>query len=114
MIVVKLELWPCGDESRATEIGRTYIANDGTGTLERGDYKVAVCRRGTTDVPREVYPEDYPLTDEPKATRSGSVKNYPRLAYNVWRLITRALLSAFPEEAKEKTRGQVMPNEDVP
>lgn len=23
---------------------------------------------------------------------------YPRLSYNVWRLVARALLSAFPEE----------------
>lgn len=92
MIVVKLELWPLGDESRAREIGRTYIANDGTGTADRGDYQVAVCRRGTNAVPAPINP------DGPKATRTGEVKDYPRLAYNVWRLIARALLSAFPEE----------------
>lgn len=92
MITVKIELWPFGDESRAKEIGRMYIANDGAGNIERGDYKVAVCRRNTTDVPKPIHPEGV------NPTRSGAVKNYPRLAYNVWRLITRALLSAFPEE----------------
>jgi hypothetical protein len=91
MITVKIELWPHGDEKRAQEIGRMYIANVG-GTDIRGDYDVAVCRRGTDKVPAPVDPGG------PKATRSGHVKDYPRLAYNVWRLIARALLSAFPEE----------------
>lgn len=91
MIAIKVELWPFGDESRAKEIGRAYIANVG-GTHDRGDYEVAVCRRGTTKVPQPVNPEG------PKPTRFGSVKNYPRLAYNMWRLIIRALRASFPEE----------------
>ncbi len=94
MIVVKLELWPRGDESHAKEIGRMYIANDGKGTTDRGDYQVAVCRRNTTDVPAPIDPGGS------KATRTGTVTRYPRLAYNVWRLIARALLSAFPEEER--------------
>lgn len=92
MIVVKLELWPFGDEERAREIGRTYIANVG-GDTTLGNYEVAVCRRGTIAVPRPIDPSG------PKATRAGEVKGYPRLAYNVWRLIARAILAAFPEEA---------------
>lgn len=92
MIVVKLEMWPYGDESRKYDLGRTYIANVG-GDAERGEYDAAVCRRGTTAVPSPVDP------DGPKPTRSSHVSNYPRLAYNVWRLIIRALLGAFPEEA---------------
>lgn len=104
MITVKIELWPLGSEVRAKEIGRMYIANDGEGTADRGNYRVAVCRRGTTAVPRELYGDDAQaeaaLSKAPKATRTGEVRGYPRLAYNVWRLIARALLSAFPEEAK--------------
>jgi hypothetical protein len=91
MITVKIEMWPHGDENRKHEIGRMYIANVG-GDMERGAYDVAVCRRGTSAVPQPVDPCG------PKPTRSGHVENYPRLAYNVWRLIARALLSAFPEE----------------
>jgi hypothetical protein len=113
MIVLKLELWPLGDETRAREIGRTYIANDGQASAadpRRGDYVAAVCRRGTTAVPRE-------LGGQGKATRStdvtlsfddevlpdsepvrGEVKDYPRQAYNVWRLVIRALRACFPEE----------------
>jgi hypothetical protein len=95
MIVVKIELWPGGNENHPlkAEIGRMYIANVG-GTHDRGDYSVAVCRRSSTHVP-------LPLCGPggPKAIRTGEVLNYPRLAYNVWRLIARALKSAFPEEA---------------
>ncbi len=80
MIVVKIELWPGGSEKRAKEIGRTYINNVG-GNYERGNYHVSVCRRGSTRVPQETYasaghPEFAP--DAPKATRTGSVTDYPR------------------------------------
>lgn len=112
MIVVKLELWPGGREDQAEEIGRTYIANVG-GSQQRGDYAAAVCRRGTQDQPRELFmmaAEDPHLSahraehlrvaarGRPKAARTGHVGDYPRLSYNVWRLIIRALRSAFPEE----------------
>ena len=87
-----------------SEIGRMYITNDGNASCEDprlGDYLVAVCRRGTTEVPAPVDDRD----DAPKATRAGAVKAYPRLAHNVWRLILRALTSAFPEERIGKRVG---------
>lgn len=40
--------------------------------------------------------EDHPYPD--KVLRKGEVHAYPRLAYNIWRLVMRALRSAFPEE----------------
>lgn len=102
MITVKIELWRGGNPDDVEEIGRMYIANDGRRAAidpSRGDYHVAVCRRGTTDVPREIYGVESPGPDSmPTAARAGSVQNYPRLAYNVWRLIARALRSTFPEE----------------
>jgi len=88
MIVVKIELWPKGDSQKAREIGRSYIANVG-GNMKKGDYEIAVCRRGS---------KRCPWFGETKAVRQGTIKNFPRLSYNVWRLVTRALLSAFPEE----------------
>lgn len=91
MIAVKVELWPRGSEDHAREIGRAYIANVG-GDATRGNYDVAVCRRNTTAVPVPIHPEG------PKPTRVGAVNDYPRLSYNMWRLIVRALRSAFPEE----------------
>lgn len=114
MIVVKIELWPMGVESSAREIGRTYIANDGHGTADRGDYNVAVCRRNTDAVPREIYPDGHP-TNQPRAARVGQVRDYPRLAYNVWRLIARALLAAFPEEVPKgkQPKGEPVIDEQV-
>ena len=42
MLVVKIELWPKGDESKARQIGRIDIINDGTGTSEFGNYNVNI------------------------------------------------------------------------
>ena len=83
MIVVKVELHSA-ITGEVSEIGRTYIHNTGEGTSERGDYSVNVCRKGS----RNFY----------NAARRGEVLDYPRLSYNVWRLVSRALRSAFPEE----------------
>lgn len=92
MIVVKIELWSAVTGARS-EIGRMYVANTGAGTdPNRGDYTAAVCRRGSDAVPAPLDPTG------PKATRTGTVADYPRLSYNVWRLVLRALRSAFPEE----------------
>lgn len=90
MIVVKIELWPFGDESQKTEIGRTLIANDGTGSVSRGNYDVRVLRRNAYTLSGTEF--------DSSATRTGRVEGYPRLSYNIWRLILRALRSAFPEE----------------
>lgn len=83
MIVVRVELHSA-ITGRVSEIGRMHIANDGESSdAKRGSYDVAVLRRGGGGV-----------------TRRGRVENYPRLSYNVWRLICRALKSAFPEEGR--------------
>lgn len=84
MIIVKVELHSA-ITGEVTEIGRAAICNAGTGTAKRGDYSVHVCRRGSTDWRNPI--------------RLGEVNNYPRLSYNVWRLIIRALKCVYPEEA---------------
>lgn len=81
MIVVTIELWPKGIKSRRRELGRMLIDNQG-GTVKRGDYRVRVMRKGS----------------ETKVLREGEVNNYPRLSYNIWRLVCRALKGTFPEE----------------
>lgn len=113
MLVVKLELWPRGDQNQAEEIGREYIANIG-GDAERGDYQAAVCRRGTNDIPREIAAAAYEsarrepdleiLADLEPGTRAGRVFAYPRQSYNVWRLVLRTLRVQFPEESPKSTR----------
>lgn len=90
MIVVNLEMWPGGDETKKRLIGRTYIYNCG-GTDERGNYQVRVCKKGKYEPTRDIIAGK-------GCTRTGEVFDYPRLSYNVWRLIIRALKSCFTEE----------------
>jgi hypothetical protein len=80
MIVIKVELWPRGYESRKREIARMHVTNKGTGTATRGDYKIQVMRKGSDD----------------KVQREGEVLNYPRQSYSVWKLIQKALTTVFP------------------
>lgn len=89
MIVVKVEMWKGGDPNKKYDLGRTYIWNVG-GTGKTGDYKVAVCRKGSYGKMDNVF--------DGKALRYAEVLNYPRESYNMWRLILRALRGAFPEE----------------
>lgn len=92
MIVVKIEMWPGGSEPKSFEIGRMYIYNV-THCAPRSDYEGFVCRRG-------VFGPFIKAMD--KATRRLKVESYPRSSYNVWRLIARAILSAFPEERQRE------------
>ena len=80
MIVVKIELWSART-GKITEIGRMRISNVGVAGKLR-DYAVEIMRRGTTGA----------------VQRTGEVTRYPAESYNVWRLVSRALRSAFPEE----------------
>jgi len=59
------------------------------GTTKIGNYICKIARKRNTFTNADTWKE--PL-------RTGNIKNYPRLSYNVWRLVIRSLLSAFPEE----------------
>jgi hypothetical protein len=91
VIVVRIEMWPKGNEERRRELGRTYIYNAG-GSAARGDYEVRVCRKRKFETNVEN------LRAGKGFTRTARIEGYPRLAYNVWRLVLRALREAFPEE----------------
>lgn len=92
MIVVKIELHSAITH-KITEIGRMYICNDGTCIdPSKGNYDVYVNRKGSKKIPNPL------IKENPKYLRKGKVLNYPRLSYNVWKLIARALKSVFPEE----------------
>lgn len=91
MIVLKLELHSAVT-GKVTEIGRTIIANDGNGSASRGNY---ICKVGRKQPDGTEY-QNSKIWKDP--LRIGTVEDYPRLSYNVWRLVIRALKSAFPEE----------------
>ncbi len=78
MIVVKMELWPGGDKSKARPLGVIMIANDGTGDAESGDYLVEASHAGKYFGKRK---EPY---------KSGKVKGFLR-GLSPYRLLYRAL-----------------------
>ncbi len=73
MLVVKVELWPHGQESQARTLGTIRIANDGTGTPRRGNYDYAM--RGGRH----------------RMMKTGRITDYARQAYNPWELVRRIL-----------------------
>lgn len=79
MIRVTVELVPRGDESRALILARGVIANDGSGTLRRGNYRFALSQQRRLTV----------------TARKGEVKDFPRLSKNVWHLLRLVLNQAF-------------------
>ena len=87
MIVVKIELHSAVTR-KVTLLGTMIVDNIGVrGDL--ADYRVRVgAKRNAGDLP----------VIAQKPLRTGEVKDYPREKYNVWRLISRAIRSAFPEE----------------
>ena len=46
MIVVKIELWPRGDETKARSLGLARIWNDGSGDTRNGNYQVELEHSG--------------------------------------------------------------------
>lgn len=89
MIVVKVELWPHGDQARAENLGTVWIANTG-GSASRGDYKAAATRKGEALPPWQVY-RGGNATSAP--TREGTVIDHPRLAEPVWSLVRKVLIA---------------------
>jgi hypothetical protein len=78
MIVVKVELWPFGDEDKARLLGVLMIANDGTGDNKKASYEVQASHAGKYFGKRK---EPY---------KTGRVEGFLR-SLSPYRLIFRAL-----------------------
>lgn len=99
MIVVKVELHSA-ITGKVTEIGRMLLGNDGTAPdIARGNYDARVLRRRESTLDEALLDDPFAQWQDAPTTRTGRVESFPRLSYNVWRLVIRALKSAFPEEA---------------
>lgn len=87
MIIVRIELHSARTR-KVTQIGEMWIDNiSRTGNdSKRGNYRVRLLRRGTA------------AGYGPKVQREGQVYDFPRLSYNIWRLVFRALKSVLTEE----------------
>lgn len=84
MLLVKIEL-QSARTGQIKQLGLLKICNisgRGKGRYDkRADYQVEIMRKGTYE-----------------ALRTGHVRSFPRLSYNVWRLVFRALKAVLPEE----------------
>jgi len=74
MIVVKVELHSART-GEVSEIGRMLVINDGSGSLEKGNYLIRLLRRGSTS----------------KVQREARVTGHARQSYSVWVLVAKAL-----------------------
>ena len=93
--MIKIEVWPGGDESRATEMHRGYIWNDGTGTTEHGNYCARFNRKG--DKGKRI-----------EAWRTAKIDHFARKKLLAWDLLAQCLVMAMgPERVRYwgKTRG---------
>jgi len=72
MIKVTVELVPFGDNDKKKELGSLKIINDGTGTLERGNYNITFTEKDMDDIQHEI-------------------TNWPRSELKAWDLVYRIL-----------------------
>jgi len=71
MIKITVELYPHGYSENIVKLGEIKIANDGTGTINKGNYKFNID------------------TGKKKNWKTGEVKDFPRTSKNVFYLIKR-------------------------
>ena len=81
MIVVKIELWPGGDQDRAVVMHTAAIVNDTTGTPTRGNYYFTLSKRGGM-----------------KVYKKGCVEGFARKRETAWKLLYLVLKEAFEGE----------------
>jgi len=85
MIVIKIELWPSGDESKRKELCRGSIVNDWTGTNEEANYNISLLGSGDTDF-------DGPVE------MSATLNYFKRKKYELWDLVAQAMIMAIGEK----------------
>jgi hypothetical protein len=92
MIVIKLEMWPKGDPSRARSLGVGTISNVG-GTTDTGDYEVRLFKSAEYARTAETRPLEErlrrPLAKE--TWKRGAVHAFPRHVLGPWDLLLRGL-----------------------
>ncbi len=97
MIVIRMELWPRGDRSRAKHLGTATIANVG-GSQSVGNYRAELSTRG----------------NNPRPWRSGSVTGFPRLRLGAWDLLFRALQAIVGDRNRCPSVAPTAPSEPDP
>ena len=90
MIVIRVELWPLGFESRKREIGVARIWRTG-GTVASGTYEVALLKS----------PEYASARNVGGVWRKGKVLDFPRRRLGPWDLLFRALRATVADRNKD-------------
>lgn len=88
MLIITVQL-ASAMTNEITTLGRMVIANDGTGTADKGNYVVGVKHKAHLEdlVPISLH-----------CSREGKVLNHSRKAEVIWKLILKALKACYPEE----------------
>ena len=84
MLVVKIELWPLGNEANAQPLGLATISNDATGSPAIGNYTVRIFKGKKYSRAEGVW-------------RTGRVLGFPRQQLGPWDLLYRALLATVKD-----------------
>lgn len=84
MIVLRMELWPQGDRSRARLLGLATITNKDTGNQQRGDYRIEFSKQGGNGT-----------------WMTGEVRDFPRKRLGAWDLLYRALHAIVANRNRE-------------
>jgi hypothetical protein len=87
MLVVRIEMWPQGDASRAYGLGVVEIANMG-GSDTRGDYSVRLLK--STRYARS-----------PGTWKAGAVRGFPRTRLGPYDLLLRCLAAVIGDRNPE-------------
>lgn len=85
MIKVTVEIWPFGSEKNKKVLAEAWIANDGTGSKNVGNYDVWLQQKTA------------------RSLKYGRVQNYKRLYHPIWKLVQLCIESAFKGDASPDT-----------
>lgn len=100
MLVVKIELWPKGDHTRARTLGVGTIANVG-GSVSTGHYEARLLKSPeySTAAARDTRTLEQRCTRplEKDTWKKGRVEGFPRLRLGPWDLLFRALGSLISD-----------------
>ncbi len=89
MLVVKLELWPKGDQTRAVSYGHAFIANVG-GDVDHGNYKLTIAKSPSMGARRA------------GVWRQAAFRGFPRRskAFGPWDLLAVLLVAALGDRLR--------------
>jgi len=91
MLVIKIELWPRGDEKEKKLLHVGWIGNVGTGTRTSGNYKYVLSQRNTPG----------------RTLRKGFINGFPRKRLSAWDLLYRCLREAVGDRNNNENNLEV-------